>query len=83
MPSTMTYRILRSWTSRRSSLVGSLSRRAASEARSKSPEIASLELIEAQFTVEARDLMLELGEDGEVIAVNKSISSILQRSKQL
>ena len=79
MPFTMTYRIFRSWTSRNSSLVGMPRRRAASDARRSSSAMGSSRwLVEAQFTAEFCNLVLNLGKGGEVVSVGQYVSSILK-----
>src|SRR5947209_20573481 len=66
---------------RSSSFVGILSRRAASEARSRSADTCA-SLTEAQSTAQQFDLMFELGQHGHVVAVAEDVPGVLQRGEQ-
>lgn len=82
MPFTMTKRILRSWTSRRSSFVGRPSWRAACVAR-RSSAVTVVSLVETKLTAERGGLVLHLGEHREMIAVGEHISGVLEGCQQL
>ena len=58
--------------------------RAASDARRSSAAIfASTTLIEPQLTAEPGDLVLNLGQSSQVVAVAKRVSGVFQCPKQL
>src|SRR4029077_183627 len=82
MPRIITNLILRSWTRRSTSLVGIVSRRAASDTRSISAAIEP-SFVESQLTADGRDLPLELHQDHEMVAVGEHITSVLERGEEI
>jgi hypothetical protein len=81
IPSTIWYRISRPWTRRNRSFVDILRRRAASEALRSSVDIGT-SLIKPKFTTEDLDLVLDLGQHGEVVGIEKNVPAVFQRSEQ-
>ena len=57
-------------------------RRAASDALSSSVDI-STSFINAKFTAQVLDLMLDLGEHGKVVGVDKDVPTVLERRQQI
>lgn len=83
MPSTITYRILRSWMSRTSSRVEIPSRRAASDALRGSADIgASLRVVEPQSKAQQPDLPLNGDDQRQPISVDQGITRVLKVCKQ-
>ncbi len=57
-------------------------RRAASDALSNSADIGP-SLIETKFAAEDLDLLLDLGEDGEMVCVNQFVPAVFRRCQQV